>query len=69
MLRIFVFLLLQVEAATWALDKGVSVVICNGREPQALGKIIQGKSVGTFFTQAKSTNSPVELEAIQGTNV
>lgn len=54
------------EAATWALDKGCSVVICNGREPGAIGKIMQGKSVGTFFTQAKSTNTPVELEAVHG---
>lgn len=55
----------KVQAATWALDKGVSVVICNGREYGTLGNIMQGKSVGTFFTNAKSSNSPVELEAIQ----
>ena len=42
------------------------MVICNGREPAAIGKILQGKSVGTFFTHAKSTNTPVELEAVGG---
>jgi delta-1-pyrroline-5-carboxylate synthetase len=57
---------MQVMAATWALDRGVSVVICNGREFRALTNIVDGKSVGTFFTNAKSSNSPVELEAIQG---
>ncbi|XP_060594681.1 delta-1-pyrroline-5-carboxylate synthase-like isoform X2 [Ruditapes philippinarum] len=55
----------KVMAATWALDRGVSVVICNGREFRALTNIVDGKSVGTFFTNAKSSNSPVELEAIQ----
>ncbi|XP_045190974.2 delta-1-pyrroline-5-carboxylate synthase-like isoform X2 [Mercenaria mercenaria] len=55
----------KVMAATWALDRGVSVVICSGRGYRALSNIVNGKSVGTFFTNAKSSNSPVELEAIQ----
>ena len=41
----------KVSSATWALERGVSVVICNGMEDDAISKIIAGKRVGTFFTQ------------------
>ena len=53
-------------AGVWALERGVSVVICNGTEEKAILNILQGKSIGTFFTNSKTTNSPVELEAIRG---
>ncbi|WAR21106.1 P5CS-like protein [Mya arenaria] len=55
----------KVGAAAWALEKGVSVVICDGRNYGSLPSIIQGKSVGTFFTNAKNINSPVEVEAVK----
>lgn len=54
------------KAATWAVQNGVSVVICNGTEEKALLNIIKGKQVGTFFTTAQVTGTPVELQAMQG---
>ncbi|EDW79036.2 uncharacterized protein Dwil_GK10672 [Drosophila willistoni] len=55
----------KVKAATWALDRGVSVVICNGMQEKAIKTIIGGRKVGTFFTEAtESANSvPVEVMA------
>ncbi|XP_054167264.1 delta-1-pyrroline-5-carboxylate synthase-like isoform X2 [Oppia nitens] len=41
----------KVKSATWALERGVSVIICNGMEDQAITRIMSGKRVGTFFTQ------------------
>lgn len=41
----------KVSAATWALDRGVSVVICNGTQEKAIKTIIGGRKVGTFFTE------------------
>ncbi|KAG5873904.1 hypothetical protein JTB14_009921 [Gonioctena quinquepunctata] len=41
----------KVNAATWALDRGVSVVICNGMMDKAIKSIMSGRKVGTFFTE------------------
>jgi delta-1-pyrroline-5-carboxylate synthetase len=57
---------IQVEAATWALDHGVSVVICNGMEDNAIKTILDGKKIGTFFTDHKSSRLPVETLADNG---
>lgn len=40
----------KVQAATWAMARGVSVVICNGLQDKAIKTIIGGRKVGTFFT-------------------
>ncbi|CAH2084534.1 unnamed protein product [Euphydryas editha] len=40
----------KVNAATWAMARGVSVVICNGMQDNAIKTIISGRKVGTFFT-------------------
>ncbi|KAJ2951146.1 hypothetical protein O0L34_g5537 [Tuta absoluta] len=40
----------KVQAATWAMARGVSVVICNGMQENAIKTIINGRKVGTFFT-------------------
>lgn len=58
----------KVKAATWALDRGVSVVICNGMQEKAIKTIIGGRKVGTFFTEAtESANTvPVEVMAENG---
>lgn len=40
----------KVQAATWAMARGVSVVICNGLQDKAIKTIINGRKVGTFFT-------------------
>ncbi|XP_050395440.1 delta-1-pyrroline-5-carboxylate synthase isoform X1 [Patella vulgata] len=55
----------KVVAATWALKHGVSCVICNGCEDNAIVNISQGKKVGTFFTSQPSTGTPVEVQALQ----
>ncbi|XP_054259088.1 delta-1-pyrroline-5-carboxylate synthase isoform X1 [Macrosteles quadrilineatus] len=45
----------KVKAATWALERGVSVVICNGHQEKAIKTIISGRKLGTFFTDAPAT--------------
>ncbi|XP_061396872.1 delta-1-pyrroline-5-carboxylate synthase [Musca vetustissima] len=51
----------KVKAATWALDRGVSVVICNGMQEKAIKTIIGGRKVGTFFTEStEGYTTPVE---------
>ena len=59
----------KVKSAAWALDRGVSVVICNGTEEQAINKIISGKRVGTFFTHLKQENFSVQAMAANGMSV
>jgi glutamate 5-kinase len=39
----------KIEAARLATSSGVSVIIADGREPQALIRISNGEEVGTFF--------------------
>ncbi|KAL5234669.1 hypothetical protein ACI65C_002079 [Semiaphis heraclei] len=54
----------KVQAATWALNRGVAVVICNGMQEKAIKSIVQGTQIGTFFTNAStSNNTPVETVA------
>ncbi|KAL5290612.1 ALDH18A1 family protein [Megaselia abdita] len=54
----------KVKAATWALDRGVSVVICNGMQEKAIKTIIGGRKVGTFFTESNDGGSaPVDMLA------
>lgn len=57
----------KVNAATWALDRGVSVVICNGAQDKAIKTIIAGRKVGTFFTEtAAGGPTPVDTLAENG---
>ncbi|XP_073998567.1 delta[1]-pyrroline-5-carboxylate synthase isoform X2 [Rhodnius prolixus] len=54
----------KVRAATWALDRGVSVVICNGMQEKAIKTIMTGRRLGTFFTDtAGPGTAPVEVLA------
>ncbi|RWS14590.1 delta-1-pyrroline-5-carboxylate synthase-like protein [Dinothrombium tinctorium] len=53
----------KVNSAVWALERGVSVVICNGTEELAINKIMQGKKIGTFFTDIKHQSTSVETYA------
>lgn len=54
----------KVTAATWALDRGVSVVICNGTQEKAIKHILTGRKVGTFFTDFSAEKAtPVEAMA------
>ncbi|KAG1674081.1 Delta-1-pyrroline-5-carboxylate synthase [Nymphon striatum] len=54
----------KVQSATWALEHGVSAIICNGLEANAITNIVKGKRIGTFFTDAKNIGTPVETLAI-----
>ncbi|XP_006621114.1 delta-1-pyrroline-5-carboxylate synthase isoform X2 [Apis dorsata] len=53
----------KVNAALWALDRGVSVVICNGTQEKAIKNILSGRKIGTFFTQTTEISTPVEVVA------
>ena len=59
-------LLIQVKSATWALDHGVAVVIGNGMADNCIANIVEGKKLGTFFTNAEIKGTPVELQASGG---
>lgn len=55
------------NAATWAMARGVSVVICNGMQEKAIKTIISGRKVGTFFTDCPApTSSSVDVAAENG---
>ncbi|EDQ93056.1 uncharacterized protein MONBRDRAFT_19302 [Monosiga brevicollis MX1] len=53
----------KVGAACWAWHKGVGVVIANGMRPHVISEILQGKRVGTFFTDAISKSTDIETVA------
>lgn len=53
----------KVNAATWAMARGVSVVICNGMQEKAIKTIISGRTVGTFFTDCPTT-SPTSVDVL-----
>ncbi|XP_072385896.1 delta-1-pyrroline-5-carboxylate synthase [Diabrotica undecimpunctata] len=53
----------KVTSATWALERGVSVVICNGTLDKAIRSIMSGRKVGTFFTE-HSLGGPVSSELV-----
>lgn len=55
----------KVRSAAWALEKGVSVVICNGMAENAVRDIIGGRKLGTFFTTAVNGGISVESAAEQ----
>lgn len=60
----------KVSAATWALDRGVSVVICNGTQEKAIKTIIGGRKVGTFFTETThGAATSVEASAENGMSI
>ena len=46
----------KVQAATWALNNDCSVVICNGKKENAIIDIIEGKTIGTCFTNIESSS-------------
>ncbi|XP_066952135.1 delta-1-pyrroline-5-carboxylate synthase [Macrobrachium rosenbergii] len=51
----------KVKAASWALDRGTSVVICNGLAQGAIKGIVQGRKIGTFFTNNSDSGLEVEV--------
>uniref|UniRef100_A0A452DZ44 Delta-1-pyrroline-5-carboxylate synthase n=1 Tax=Capra hircus TaxID=9925 RepID=A0A452DZ44_CAPHI len=56
----------KVKAALWALQGGTSVVIANGTHPKVSGHVItdivEGKKVGTFFSEVKPAGPTVEQQ-------
>lgn len=56
----------KVSSALWALEKGTSVVICNGNQTNAITSIINGKKIGTFFTLKDTSSVNVEQLADKG---
>ena len=56
----------KVNAALYALDRGVSVVICNGMQEKAIKNIMSGRKIGTFFTQNNTSSAPVDFMAQNG---
>ncbi|OQR68413.1 putative delta-1-pyrroline-5-carboxylate synthase-like [Tropilaelaps mercedesae] len=58
----------KISAAAWALERGVSVVICNGFQEGAISRIVNGKKVGTFFTTHQTKLIPLESLAARAKN-
>ena len=56
----------KVKSALWALERGTSVVICNGMEYNTIRKIYNGSRTGSFFTNAEDEGIPVEVMAQNG---
>ncbi len=56
----------KVNSAMWAMDSGVSVVICNGMKYNTIRKVMRGEKVGSFFTKAPLDSVPVEVMAKNG---
>ncbi|XP_014674099.1 PREDICTED: delta-1-pyrroline-5-carboxylate synthase-like [Priapulus caudatus] len=54
----------KVKSAAWCLERGTSVVICNGAAKNNILNIVQGKKVGTFFTSNMATAVPVDVQAM-----
>nr|CAD7585726.1 unnamed protein product [Timema genevievae] len=54
----------KVEAATWALEHGVSVVICNGMQEKAIKTILAGRKIGTFFTDSNHAVGTTSVDVL-----
>ncbi|CAF1264407.1 unnamed protein product [Rotaria sordida] len=55
----------KVKCASWALDHNVAVVISNGQIHKAILNIIDGKKIGTFFTNVPAGTLPVDVQALK----
>ncbi|CAF2710056.1 unnamed protein product [Rotaria sp. Silwood2] len=55
----------KVKCASWALDHNVAVVISNGQMDKAILNIVDGKKIGTFFTNAPAETLPVDVQALK----
>lgn len=53
----------KIKAANFALTRGTNVVICNGLTPGAIKGIVNGRKVGTFFTDEDPGHVEVETLA------
>jgi glutamate 5-kinase len=48
----------KIAAAEMATESGVRAVICNGRSPDAILRLVEGEPVGTLFTAKKGRKPP-----------
>lgn len=56
----------KVSYAIAALQQGVCTIICNGGTEDVITKVLDGRKIGTFFTQVKNAEGePVEEMAIK----
>ncbi|XP_076055597.1 delta[1]-pyrroline-5-carboxylate synthase [Oratosquilla oratoria] len=58
----------KVKASCFALERGTSVVICNGLSQGAIKGIVNGRKVGTFLTTKNETAVEVEVLARNARN-
>ncbi|KFD69615.1 hypothetical protein M514_01979 [Trichuris suis] len=54
----------KLQAATWALDRGVPSVICNGKSENVILNVMAGRKVGTLIAAASLTEAMVEQQAV-----
>nr|XP_061822639.1 delta-1-pyrroline-5-carboxylate synthase-like isoform X6 [Nerophis lumbriciformis] len=63
----------KVTSSIWALQGGTSVVIANGTHPKVTGHVItdivDGKKVGTFFSETKPAGPTVEQQTETARNI
>ena len=48
----------KLQAAALATAQGIDVTITNGKRPQALYDILEGKAAGTWFVGNRASSSP-----------
>lgn len=53
----------KANAAAWALEHGVTAVICHGTEERAITRVMSGNRVGTFFSKENRSGDVVETMA------
>lgn len=59
----------KVKAAIWALEQGLNIVVCNGMQEKTMKSVIEGRRLGTFFTDAELTSSaPIDILADKSRN-
>ena len=56
----------KIEAATWAIKNDCNVVICNGKLDHAIVDTVNGKKIGTFFTEYMDDSVTPRIQAING---
>ncbi|KAF7286716.1 hypothetical protein GWI33_004340 [Rhynchophorus ferrugineus] len=58
----------KVSSSLWALDHGVSVVICNGMKQDAIKTVLSGKKFGTIFAHKECVDESTDQIAATARN-
>lgn len=53
----------KIKSALWALKRGTSVVICNGKKDESILKIVEGERIGTFIAEVDENANQIEPAA------